>query len=344
MQVSAFSSASDARRWDQFVDAHPEATNYHRWNWKPLIEDIFGWPTFYLAAEETGTIQGVLPLVCLSSRLGVNSLCSMPFLGECGIVSNSKTVEQSLLERAIQLGKELRVEYLELRHRRDRHLGLPAKTNKVTVVLPLDPDSDKMWKALGKKVRTDIRKAIGFGLTAEFGGSELLEDFYAVFSENMRDLGTPVYSPEFFSRILQGFPQGTFICRARYQGKTVAASFLMGYRETLEVKWSSSLRRYLFTKPNMFLYWNLFCFGAQRGYRVFDFGRCTVGSGTHVFKMQWAGAKSIPLYWDYWLSNGNALPEKNRENPKYQLAIRLWQRLPLGVSRRIGPRIVRYFP
>jgi serine/alanine adding enzyme len=344
MQVSSFSSRSDAHRWDAFVNAHPDAMNYHRWAWKPILEDTFGWQSFYLAAEDAGSIRGVLPLVYLHGRFGTNALCSMPFLGECGIISQSEAIDRLLLKNAIDLAESLDVEYLELRHRRDHHLGLTAKTNKVTVMRPVHSDVDKMWSGLDTKIRTKIRKSIKAGSTAEFGGSEFLDDFYRVFSENMRDLGTPVYSRGFFAQILRSFPEEAFICRVYCRNKLVAVSFLLGFRETLEAKWSSSLREFLYMKPNMFLYWNLFCFAAQRGYQVFDFGRSTIGSGTHAFKMQWAESKPIPLHWDFWLPAGKGLPERNPENPKYRLAIGIWQRLPLAVTSRMGPRIVRYFP
>jgi FemAB-related protein (PEP-CTERM system-associated) len=344
MQVLFYDSPMHAKRWEEFVGEHPASTNYHRWKWKHIVERVFEWPTFYLAAEEAGEIQGVLPLVSVNGCFGGSSLCSMPFLGDCGIVAQNDVAERKLLEQAISLGNRLGVDYIELRHQSDHRLGLAHKSDKVTVVLPVDADSEKMWKALDTKIRTKIRKSINSGLKAEFGGLEFLDDFYTVFSENMRDLGTPVYSRDFFASIFRNFPDGTYICRVRHQGHTVAASFLIGFRRTLEAKWSSSLRRCLSMKPNMFLYWNLFCFAAQNGYGFFDFGRSTVGSGTHVFKMQWAGTQSIPLHWDYWLANGGGIPEKNPANPKYRLAIRLWQRLPVAVTNTIGPRIVRYFP
>src|SRR5438105_2302676 len=264
MQVFFYNSPMHATRWEEFVGAHPDSTNYHRWRWKQILETVFGWPTFYLAAEETGEIQGVLPLVCVKGRLGGSSLCSMPFLGDCGMVARTGAAERTLLENAVNLAKQLRVDHLELRHRNDHGLDLPAKNNKVTVVLPIDSDSEKMWKALNTKIRTKIRKSINSGLKAEFGGLEFLDDFYAVFSENMRDLGTPVYSREFFAKIFQRFPDETYICRVRHQNSTIGASFLLGFRDTLEAKWSSSLQKYLSMKPNMFLYWNLFCFAAQK--------------------------------------------------------------------------------
>jgi len=185
---------------------------------------------------------------------------------------------------------------------------------------------------------------LSFQMNADFGGPEYLDDFYRVFVHNMRRLGTPVYSRAFFAAILEAFPQDTYVCRIRHKGTSIAASFLCGFRERIEAVWSSSLHTHLQLRPNMFLYWNLLSHFGTRGYRLFDFGRSSIGSGTYVFKKQW-GAEPMPLYWDTWLAPGSdKLPERNPENPRYQLAIRIWQKLPLPVTTLIGPRVVRCLP
>ena len=135
-------------------------------------------------------------------------------------------------------------------------------------------------------------------------------------------------------------PSGSVV---RYQGAVIAASFLNGFRDVIEAQWSSAIEKYNKLKANMFLYWHLFSFAGQKGYRTFDFGRSTVGSGTHVFKMQW-GSETVPLHWDYWLPDGNALPNLSPQNPKYKMAISLWRNLPLAVTNVVGPSIVRYLP
>jgi len=343
MNISHCQTSSEATRWDSFVAANPAATYCHSWNWKQVIENSFGWRTSYLLAEEDGVVHGVLPMVIQKSRLFGTFVSSMPFLNAGGILADSPDAQRRLLEAAILVARQARAKHLELRHPADRGLGLPARTNKVTVVLSLDPDTDKMWKVLDTKIRTKIRKSMSFGMTSEFGGSNLLREFYSVWSQNMRDLGTPAYSPLFFKEIVSAFPQNTHLCVVRHQGRPVAVSFLIGFRDRVEAVWSSSVRDTLSLKPNMYLYWNLFCFAARQGYRLFDFGRSTVGSGTHSFKLQWGG-QTVPLHWDYWLADGNTLPEINPSNPKYELAIRMWQKLPLSITRLLGPRIARCLP
>ena len=343
IRVVSAAGPEQARWWQQFVDGNSDATNFHRWGWKQVIENAFGWPTWYLLAEEGGVTRGILPLVWQKSRPFGSFVTSMPFLNAGGIVAETPQVERLLLQEAIAIASRLNADHLELRHRSDHHLKFPTKTSKLVVRKAVSADPDRMFRELDKKVRADVRKSQKSGFTAEFGGEEFLGDFYRVWAVNMRDLGTPVYEPNFFREIFHAFPTGTHICRVRLGTETVAASFLTGYRDTLEVSWSSSLHKYLPLKPNMFLYWNLLCFAGAQGYRIFDFGRSTAGSGTHKFKMQW-GTEEFPLYWNYWLRRGTELPQVNPQNPKYRLFIRVWQKLPVFLARWIGPRIARCLP
>ena len=343
MKIRLANSEADAHLWQQFVDEHTECSNYHRWGWKRVIEHSFRWPTFYLMGEEANKIQGILPLVWQKSWMFGSFFTSLPFLNCGGVVADSREAMDALVAEAITLAKQSRVDYLELRQRTNPELGLVTKTHKVAMVRSIEPDAENMWAALPHKVRTDIRKAINSDLAADFGTEELLDDFYGVFARNMRDLGTPVYSRHFFSEILRTFPGDNHICIVRHQGRPVAASFLMGYRDTLEAGWSSSCYDYISMKPNMFLYWKILCFAGERGYRVFDFGRSSIGSGTHRFKKQW-GAREVPLYWLYWVPREANLPEVNKENPRYRLAISLWQRLPVSLTKLIGPSIVKCLP
>ncbi len=343
MRVVSASSEAEAKRWQDFVESRPEGSNYHRWGWRAVLEKSFGWPTYYLSLEENGQTRGVLPLVWQRSRLFGSFLTSLPFFNSGGILADGRESERALLEEAIALAQRLGAKHLELRQRQDLSLALPTRTNKVGVWRAVESDSERMWNALPPKVRTDVRKAMKNELTAEWGGEERLEDFYRVFVHNMRDLGTPVYSRSFFSAIFQAFPAETYINVVLRGKEVIAASFLVGHRDTLEVPWSASLRAYLSLQPNMLLYWRNLCVAGEKGYRIFDFGRSSVDSGTHRFKMQW-GCQEASLPWGYWLRNGTELPRLNPENPRYRFAIGVWRRLPLAVTRWVGPRIVRCLP
>ena len=80
----------------------------------------------------------------------------------------------------------------------------------------------------------------------------------------------------------------------------------------------------------------------ERGQPVFDFGRSTPDGPTYRFKKQW-GAEPSPACWQYCVRQG-AVDEVRPEGGKFGLAIRVWQRLPVWLTRQIGPAIVRGIP
>ena len=329
--------------WDSFVAGHPRCVNYHRWAWKRVIEQAFGWNAFYLMAEEEGNIVGILPLVWLKSKLFGNRLCSLPFFSEAGLVADLPGASDALLEESVRIAREVKANYIELRHRWESPISWPAKTNKVTLECDVSPDVEENMQRLSTKMRTNVRRSLKLDLEADFGQREFLEDFYRVFCLKMRELGTPVYSRRFFTAILDHFPRESFICRVRLGGETVAAGFLTGYRSGMEANWSAASPKAMNLRPNMFLFWQMLCFAGQQGYRVFDFGRSSVGSGTYEFKQQW-NTRVVPLHWNYWNESGDEALELNPENPRYRTAIWAWQRLPIAVTKWIGPSIARCLP
>ena len=333
----------DSSAWDRFVAGAPGASLYHLHGWKDVIERTFGHPTFYIAATEAGCVKGVVPLVQLKSRLFGNLLVSLPYFNYGGICAESDVVRDGLFREAVKLAERQDVHSLELRHEDRWREGLPTKTHKVSMRLALPTSAEDLWKAVGAKLRNQVQKPRKAGVTIAVGRSEQLDSFYDVFAANMRDLGTPVYPKAFFRNILDRFPDQTWIVTAHLGQRAVAAGFLAGFKDRLEIPWASSLRTFNNIGSNMLLYWSCLDFAIQRGYRVFDFGRSTPGESTYRFKEQW-GASPHPLFWHYWVPEGSEIPEVNPRNPKYRAAIAMWQRLPLAVTRQLGPRIVKYIP
>ena len=192
--------ATDAE-WDQFVHAHPDASGYHLWRWRRVFEGAFGHETVYLAAREHGRIVGVLPLVVFRSRLFGKFAVSLPFVNYGGVCAEDDDVAQALVARAAAVAEAGRLSHVELRHTQRQLPHLPARTHKVGMRLALGADAGRAWDGLDRKVRNQVRKAEKSGLTWRRGGVELLDRFYGVFAQNMRDLGTPVYSRRFFEQV-----------------------------------------------------------------------------------------------------------------------------------------------
>ena len=70
-------------------------------------------------------------------------------------------------------------------------------------------------------------------------GAELLPEFYRVFARNMRDLGTPVYSPRFFEAVVCALGPGSRVFVVRHESEPIAGSVTVSWRDRVEVPWAS---------------------------------------------------------------------------------------------------------
>jgi len=339
LQVS-LATPGDQDLWDTFVNSRADVAGYHAWGWRRVFTNAFGHEPVYLIARQGQEVAGVLPLVQIKSLLFGNSLTSLPFLNYGGVVADTADAAEALIAAAGDQARSRRCKHVELRHVDRQFPNLPCKTHKVAMHLPL---SATIWDDLDRKVRNQIRKAEKSGLVVERGGESLLADFYAVFARNMRDLGTPVYSRRLFEDVLRTFPERAQLHIVRLNGKPVAAGLTYRTASMVQLPWASSIREFNSLCANVLLYWDAIQFAQSTGAGVFDMGRSTPNEGTFKFKAQW-GAEPVPLHWEYQLSSDGRLPNVSPANPKFQLAIALWQKLPLGVATRVGPMIVRAIP
>ena len=336
------SAATDPAEWNAFIERHPLGTIEHAWEWRAIFRDAFSFESEYLIARRGMQPVGVLPLVLLKSRIFGRQVVSLPMVDYGGLLLDDAEAAQPLLEAATEIARGFGAAHVELRQQQ-RTTALPARDHKATMRRTLPPDVDQLWNGIDRKVRNQVRKAQKANLSIAIGGLDLVDEFYRVFSENMRDLGTPVYPKRWFARMLQAFPVRTRIHIVRADGRAVAGSFVLQYRDVDFAPSASSLRAARHLCPNMLLYWSMLENAVQRGARVFDFGRSSHDGGTFQFKVQW-GAQPVPQSWEYVLLRGGALPDQSPSNRRFQAAVDAWKRLPLWIANRLGPIVVRNLP
>ena len=351
---------TDQDAWDSFVHDHPDSTHCHLIGWKEVIEKTYGHRGYYLLAVQDDKVEGILPLVHMKSLLFGNKLVSMPFLNYGGVLGKSDEVEERLLSEAVILARSLQATVIELRHlsplswvKRDES-GYPAPEaeganswsprvggEKVRMVLPLPGSEKDLFQTFKSKLRSQINRPQKEGMTAVIGGEELLDHFYEVFSTNMRDLGSPVHSRNFFSQMIRIFHPHLKTGIVYSKNNPVAAGIVFCFRRTVEIPWASSLKEYNKLSPNMLLYWSFLEYATRQKAVEFDFGRSTPGEGTYRFKEQW-GSRPQPLLWYAWEeSRGNSeRSTANREKDRIpEFVISLWSRMPVFLANQIGPRI-----
>jgi len=334
----------DEARIDRYVIISDITNTYHDVRWGRIAERCFGHKYYVLLSENAdGVIDGILPFVHIKSWIFGNYMVSMPYFNYGGVCANDESTQERLIDEAVRMAKDLKVQHIEFRQEVSLNNGFPEKTHKVSMRLRLSDSPDELLRSFPSKLRSQIKVPQKAGLTVRIGRMEELESFYTVFSRNMRDLGTPVYPMKFFRSILEAFPENTWIGSVYAGNVPVASGFLAGFKSRIEIPWASSVRSYNRFSPNMLLYWSCLKFACEQGYGTFDFGRSTAEESTYKFKEQWGAAPS-PMIWSYWVHDEAKIPDLTTRNPKYQLAIGIWKRLPLPVTQMLGPRIVKNIP
>ena len=328
----------DLAAWDAYVDAHPDATFFHRAGWKRVIEEAFGHRTHFLVAERDGRIAGVLPLAEIRSRLFGHSLGSLPFCAYGGVAADDDAAARALTAAAQTLALELRVDALEVRNQTKRHPDWAGKDLYVTFKKPIAPEIEANMNAIPRKQRAMVRKGIKAGLVGAVDRDT--ERFFAAYSQSVHRLGTPVFPRRFFRLLAETFGDDCEVLTITLHGKLIASVLSFYFRDEVLPYYGGGVAAARAVAGNDFMYWDLMRRACERGLKTFDFGRSKRGTGSFDFKRNW-GFEPTPLHYEYFLVRSRKVPEVNPMNPKYRLFISAWKRMPLALANAIGPHIVK---
>ncbi|MEW6213677.1 MAG: GNAT family N-acetyltransferase [Nitrospirota bacterium] len=304
---------------------------------------------------------GILPLVHLKHFIFGDSLISIPFFDLGGILANDEYVERLLVSEAMRLGQKLKVDTIELRqgeplswlnltsfdqlaynlHLAASNCSFQVRSHKVRMILDLPESSDLLMKSFKSKLRSQVLKSMKDGLTARIGHIDQLEQFYHIFAINMRDLGSPVHSKKLMLNVLSTFPAKSKIVIIYKDGNPLACSLMIDFQGALKNPWASALRKYSRLSPNMLLYWTMLEYACNNGLTSFDFGRSSPNEGTYKFKEQW-GAQPSSLHWYYLHLNCKREGNSQQEKSSYAQFIEVWKKIPVPLSKVIGPPIRKH--
>lgn len=331
-------TAPDAR-WDTFVEARPDGTFFHLSGWKRAVERAFGHDCPYLYVEDAGEIKGILPLVHVRSALFGKGLISNGFCVYGGPLASDPAALKALDDAAIELMQKTGVDYLEYRCRQSLHSDWPVKDSMyVTFRRELESDDDANMKAIPRKQRAMVRKGIKAGLVSQ--EDETIDRFFSMYSESVRNLGTPVFPKKWFAILKEEFGDKCQVLSILHEGTPVAGVLSFFYKDEVLPYYGGGSVAARPVAGNDFMYWEVMRRATEKGVKIFDFGRSKVDTGSYKFKKHW-GFEPAPMYYEFVLKPGESLPDVNPLNPKYKLMINTWRRMPLWLANRIGPFIAR---
>jgi FemAB-related protein (PEP-CTERM system-associated) len=335
------------------VLAHPAGTFFHLSVWREILKRSFGYQPIYLYVEEGSRILGILPLFLVKSWIFGRSLVAMPVGVYGGILAADDDTSRMLLEKATRLAQEYKVRYLEIRGNPYLDCATMPSANGsasrwsrkdlyVTFLSEIESTEEANLARIPRKQRRMVRQGGKYGLRAIFD-NERVREFYDVYAESVRNLGTPVYGFHYFKILLEALGDRCKILLVEHQGRAVAGVMSFFYKDQVLPYYGGALKQFFQLAPNDFMYWALLRYAATRGCKTFDFGRSKEGTGSYDFKRHW-GFDPKPLPYWYYTLNGHGAPDTSPLNPKLQWAIRIWRGLPLSLTKAVGPHIVRHIP
>lgn len=275
----------------------------------------------------------------ISSWLFGNAIVSTAFCVHGGPVATDSTVAAALIAEAIRLANDRNVDFLECRCPKP-NLGEWQTRSDLYVSFrrPIDPDPERNMLNIPRKQRAMVRKGINSGLVSEF--DEEVGRLYDIYATSVRNLGTPVFSKAYFRNLKQTFQDECDILTVCKGTEAISSVMSFYFRDQVLPYYGGGTSGARQVAGNDFMYWELMRHACLKDVKWFDFGRSKVGTGSFYFKKNW-GFSPEPLEYSYLLRRLDRLPEINPNNPKYKYFIALWKRLPLLVSKAVGPLIAR---
>ena len=314
---------------------------FHRPAWLKAVEAGTGQRACGFVAEQLGAITGWLPLTQVRSVLFGKALVSSGFGIGGGILSNGPDAVAPLIRSAQDHAQRRGVPSIELRGGAvpdgwrawdDKHCNFSRR---------LAADDEAELLAIPRKARAEVRKGLKNELTVCTGrSSEDLAAHYGVYSESVRNLGTPVFPKQLFSAMLKAFPDSSDILTISKDGTPLASVFSFYHNGAVMPFWGGGSFAARGARANELMYYELMLHARNRGMTHFDFGRSKTGSGPFKFKKNW-GFEPQPMTYCEWTADGEKPRDVDPTNAAYSRKIETWKRLPLPIANAIGPIIAR---
>lgn len=332
----------EEQEWDRFVQSEESGTLFHLCAWHRVIERVMGHRCIRLVASREGRISGVFPISHVRSRLFGDCLISSPLAVYGGICAGDQDSYFSLLSTAGDLAKSLNVKYLEMRNASENfRSNLPGRDLYVTFTQDLTCGAERLLQGLPRDTRYMIRKSMKAGL--DWTEDLSIDEFYEIYARSVHRLGTPVFSKQLFVALREEFPNHCRLFGVRKGKRAIAGVLCFYYKDQVLPYYGGALAEFNRDAPNNFMYWNLIAQSCREGLRQFDFGRSKRGTGSFQFKSTWSmEVRNLP--YRYQLVGARAVPEMSPVDPKFQLPVAIWKRLPFSWTKRLGPMMIRRIP
>jgi FemAB-related protein (PEP-CTERM system-associated) len=344
LEVRAVEGRLDAGAWATYAATAPDATVFHHPHWSRAVADVFGHTPLHLIAERGGRLVGVLPLMEVDSRLAGRLHISVPYGTYGGILAHDDNVAGALAAEAVKVAQEREARVLELRSDAAGVASFEALEGYVGFTRKLPASSEDVAGFLPKRARAAARHARDRDGVIIHHDRGLIGVVYDLYCRSMRRIGSLNYPLRFFERLLDLFGDDVWVSAATLGGRPIAGTISFVYRDTIMPYVLGADERVRCDGAANLLYWSLMECAVGAGLRRFDYGRSRAeNTGAMGFKKN-QGFEPRPLGYQRYVPPGRSAPDLRASSQRFELARRLWPRLPLLVTRSAGAVLARWIP
>jgi FemAB-related protein (PEP-CTERM system-associated) len=338
MRIERLDSDDDGPRWDAWV-APRTCTVTDLFAWRSVVREAYGLrPHLLVAVDGAGCTRGGLAVYEVRHPLFGHYLATAPFANDGGLLHEDARARDLLLAEARRICAACGASHVVIRTRGEDLPGFTPDHRYHTAVVDLAGGSAALWKRLPATTRNQVRRGQKEGFEIREGPIEV-EPFHRVFHAHMRELGSPAHSLRYYELIAKHLGERARFIVVRDGATVVAGALLFTINETAANLQTVALREYNRRCPNYLLYWHMLETSCAAGCTRFDMGRSVAGGGNLRFKENW-NPQISPLSYNYHLRTLKEVPFTDPRNPRYRLAIAAWRRLPLALTRALGPRLI----
>jgi hypothetical protein len=324
--------------WDRLVLSHSAVNIFHRTAWAKVLCKTYGHRPIYLHLYRGGQLIALVPMMEVTSPFTGRRGVSLPFSDFCEPLLFAECRPDSLMEALLELGRERRWRYFELRGGKEMLPECAVAAEKYfSHKLDLTVGLNELFARFQSPVRRAIRKAENAGLTAEVSRAwEAVMDFYKLHARTRRRHGLPPQPLSFFRNIHEEIVRTDlgFVVLAKMGPKPVAAAVFLHSGEAALYKFGASDERLQELRGNNLVMWAGIQQLLKKGLKTLYFGRTSTGDeGLRRFKLCW-GSEEGPIEYFRFALRRQAW-EVDRQNG-FGLHNQLFGRLPLVVNRLAG--------
>lgn len=301
----------DEHQWREYVDSNTEGQIFHT----PEMFQVFAKtrnykPELWAVTDEDKQVLALMSPVKISLWNGLLKYFASRSVVYGGILCNPAFMQDDALTLLLQTyTQEVRGSlFTELRHRTDTSAIQPILQGcsyrfeehdnyLVNLALPVE----EIWRNISKSARKKIRQAENKHalVIEELHDRNHLPMWYSLLQKTYKKARIPLTSYSLFEAAFDIlYPKGMIqFLLGRVQDQCVAASVALLYKDVIYGWYRGFDREYGAYLPNDLMVWHLLKWGAENGYRVFDFGgagKPGTNYGPRQFKAKFGGTLVCP--------------------------------------------------